>query len=434
MTTLDRILDLLPPIYTAEPDSVLATLVGAFALEFDTIQEDLDRLRRTHWINHVYRFGDEGKIGALCGIEPLPHETLESYRARLLPLIKAQLGGALGREEISRFVEGYLRAAEGAYESRFVNGLAEADDGYADPPEKPYFRPLAFREFPPRARRSAALTARGGLVPVLFRWTEKNGGLEHSVPSFRITGLGGRKTAVPLIANLTTGEMILFADRLSGGTTLEIIPDGDGRAARAILDGADVTSRLKSLAGFTLGTPFSPAQYDAEPLLPSLPRGESAWVYLSLGMFDVRGLDHMFFALADAELREARFDETKFDHSLFPAGPIARVEMRWTELEAAAFEVHIPRTIVTEPAGAPEGGAPHLLVADAIQRSIGMLHAAGVRATVRFMPFVERQEQHVRHRLPWIWLDPEIGPAGTDDTFEFGFHFGETGLGRARFE
>ena len=441
MTMLDRILDVLPPIYTAAPDSVVAALIGEFALEFDVIQEDLDRLRRTHWINHVYRFEDAKKIGALCGVAPLPRETLESFRARLLPLIKAQLAGALGPEEIKRFVDTYLRNAEAAYESILVAGLAktaDADEAYRPLPKRPFFRPLTFREFPPRRRRSATLAARGGLAPVLFRWTETNGGLEHSVPSFRITGLGGRKTATPLIANLSTGEMILYADRLLAGAELEIVPEGegegDGRAARAILDGADVTHKLKSLSGFTLGAPFSAAQYDATPRLPQLRRGRSDWLYLSVGLFDVRGLDHMFFTLADGELREGRFDETGFDHSLFPSGPLAQVDMSWTEIEAASFEVEIPRTIVVEPEGAPDDASPHLLVADAIERSIGMLHAAGVRTAVRFTPFVERQEQRIRHRISWIMLDPEKGPGGTHDSFEFGFQFGETGLGRSRFE
>ncbi|MES2443252.1 MAG: hypothetical protein V4574_10515 [Pseudomonadota bacterium] len=437
MTTQERILDLLPPIYTAAPDGIVAALIGEFALEFDVIQEDLDRLRRTHWINHAYRFEDARKIGALCGVAPLPHETLESFRARLLPLIKAQLAGALGPAEIRRFVDSYLREAEQAYEAVFVPGLARsAVDRFEKAPDQPFYRPPTLREFPPRNRRSAALSARGGLVPVLFRWTETNAGLEHAVPSFRITGLGGRKTAVPLIANLTTGEMIFYPDRLLAGAELEIVPDekGDGRAARATLDGADVTAKLKSLSGFKLGTPFSAAQYDAAPRLPRLPRGPSEWVYLSVGLFDVRALDHMFFALADAELREGRFDETRFDHALFPSGPLARVEMGWTELEGASFEVDIPRTIVVEPGGAPAGEAPHLLVAEAIERSIAMLHAAGVRATVRFTPFVERQEQRIRHSVSWFVVDSERGSAGTNDSFEFGFHFEETGLGRARFE
>lgn len=439
MSTLDRILDLLPPPYSVAPDSVLAGLIGLFALEIDAIQEDIDRVRRTHWIDQAYRLEDAAKLADLCGIDPLPWETLESFRARLLPLIKAQLAGALGPDEIRSFVDGYLRNAQEALESTLVPGLAATRDtreAFRQLPERPHFRPLSFREFPPRRRQSAALAARDGQLPVLFRWTESNRGIDHCVPRFRITGMPGRRTTVPLLANLTTREMILFADRLVAGSELEILPDeGDNpRRARAVLDGVDATERLHSLSGFELGVPFDPSQYDSDPLLPRLPRGDNEWLFLSVGLYDVRGLDHFFFALADADLREGRFDETRFDRSLFPSEPRARVEMAWTEQEPASFEIEVPRWIVIEPPGAAPEQRPHLLVAEGLEHAVARLHAAGVRATLRFAPFVETQTQRARHTLPWIWLDPEDGPAGTSDTVEFGFHFGETGLGHGRFE
>lgn len=439
MTALDRLLDLLPPPYTAAPDSVLAALLDLFALEIEVVQEDLDRVRRTHWIGQAYRFEDARKIGALCGIAPLPWETLETYRARLLPLIEARLAGALGPAEIREFVHDYLCAAERALESTFVQGLATVGgpvEAYRDPPKKPLFRPLVLREFPLRERRSKGLADRGGLVPVLFRWSETNRGLEDCVPSFRITGVGGRRTAIPLLANLGTGDMILFADRLLAGAELEIVPDpgGDGRDARATLDGADVTDKLRSVSGFTLGIPFSAAEYDSTPRLPPLPRGENHWMFLSVGLYDARGLDRFFFALAEADLREGVFDQTRFDHALFPSDALARIEMSWTEREPASFEVDVPRTIVEEPAGAPAEARPHKLVAAALESAIGSLHAAGVRAAVRFVPFVETQTQRVWHRLQWIGLDSERGSAGANETLELGFHFEETGLGRGRFE
>jgi len=439
MTALDRLLDLLPPPYSAAPDSVLAALLDVFALEIEALEEDLDRVRRTHWIGQAYRLEDARKIGALCGIAPLPWETLETYRARLLPLIEARLAGSLGPAEIREFVHDYLRAAEAALEATFVQGLATIGGpvkAYRAPPKRPLFRPLVFREFPLRERRSRALADRGGLVPVLFRWSETNAGLDDCVPSLRITGLCGRRTTVPVLANLSTGDMILFADRLLAGAELEIMPDaaGDGRAARATLDGADVTAKLRSLSGFTLGTPFEAIDFDETPRLPPLPRGESQWMFLSVGLYDVRGLDRFFFALAEADLREGRFDETRFDNALFPSDAIAAIAMDWTEREPASFEVDVPRTIVEEPAGAAPEARPHRLVADALESAIGSLHAAGVRAAIRFVPFVETQPQRVRHETRWIWLDKESGPAGAADTLELGFHFGETGLGRGRFE
>lgn len=439
MTSLSRLLDLLPPPYSDAPDSLLAAFVGAFALQFEAIEEDLDRLRRTHWIGEAYRLEDAAKLADLCGIDPLPWESLEAFRARLLPLVRAQLAGALGGGEIREFVYRYLRNAEEALDATFVQGLercAGTAEAFGAQGSRPNFRPLAFEEFPKRERRSAALANRGGLVPVLFRWTETNRGLDECVPRIRIAGLTGRRTAVPLLANLTTGEMVMFGDRLLAGAELSIdlAPDGEDRAARAILDGEDVTGKLRSMSGFRPGDGFDPARFDAEPRLPRLLRGDNEWLFLSVGLFDVRGLDRFFFWLADNDLREGRFDETRFDKALFLSDPAARVDLEWAEREAGSFEIRVPRTIVVEPEGAAPAERPYMLVADALERSVARLHAAGVRAAVRYAPFAEVQRQEVRHTLPWIWVDRERGSPGSGDALEFGFHFEETGLGQARFE
>src|SRR5262249_59749001 len=126
---------------------------------------------------------------------------------------------------------------------------------------------------------------------------------------------------------------------------------------------------------------------------------------LSVGLYDAHGLDRVFYALADGALHEVLLDQTTFDHSLFPSGPLAQVAVAWTETEPASFEVQVPRAIVSEPAGSATGAAPHVLAADALERAIGDLHAAGVHAAVRFMPFTETQPQIVRHTLPWLVLD-----------------------------
>ena len=438
MSALDRLLDLLPPPFTAAPDSTLAMLLGTFALEFDAIAEDLDRLRRTHWINQAYRLEDAGKLGASLDIPPLDWETLDAYRARLLPLAAARLDGTLAPGDIRQFVYGYLQRAATALDSVFVPGLPDDVTAAFGPISgRPYWRPLALVENPPREHESSTLAARGGLVPVLFRWTETNHGLDDTAVSIGITGLSGRRTNVPVMANLTTGDMILYAERILPGAELVISPLAGApnpRRAQATLDGADVTGKLHSLSGLRLGTPFTPQQYDAAPLLPRLARGNNDWIFLSVGLYDAHGLDHVFYALADAALREVLLDQTTFDHSLFPSGPLTQLALSWIETEPALFEVQVPRAIVSEPAGSAQGDTPHERVAEALQAAVGQLHAAGVRAAVRFMPFAETQAQSVRHTLPWLVVDPENGSPGIEAALDLGARFDEQGPGQGRFE
>jgi hypothetical protein len=439
MTTLERILDVLPPPYSVAADSTLAALVGLFALEFDTLGEDIDRLRRTHWINQAYRFEDATKLGALLGIPPLPWETLETYRARLLPLAASRLDGALAPKDIRAFVHDYLLNAEDALDATFVPGMPADEDKAFQllPDDRPLWRPLELAENPPRLQPSNVLAARNGSVPHLFRWTEHNNGLDDALATFRVAGLSGRRTAVPVLINLGTGDMVFYADRLLAGAELEVAAAGDAgnpRLARATLDGADVTHKLKSVSNFALGSALKPSDCDPQPLLPRMLRGANDWLFVVLGIYDLRGFDQVFFALADNALFEGVFDQTRFDHALFPSGPHARLAMEWIETEPASFEVRVPRGVVLEPAGSPADAAPHALVADGLQRAIDELHAAGVRARVRYLPFGETQRQTVRHVLPWILLDPERAPSGEGEAVDIGGHFDESSLGRTRFE
>jgi hypothetical protein len=438
VSTVSRILDLLPTPYSVAADSVLAQLVNAFALEMDVLQEDIDRVRQTHWVETAYRLADLDKLAALVGVTRLGWESAATFRARLLPLVETRLNGALAPGDVREFVWDYLVRAERASEGTFVPGLqtVHADEAYAPPHDRPLFRPLRLVENPPRLRRSSALAARGGVVPYLFRWTEGSQSIDEAVVTFAVTGLIGRRTSVPILVNLTTGDLIGYADRLSGGHTVVVRQSGDGddpRAARASIGDNDVTARLFSMGGFSLGVPFEPDDLDPVPLLPRQAPGQNEWIFLSVGLYDVRGLDRFFFAIADEALREAVFDETSFDDALFPSGPVARLSMEWIEHEPAAFEVGVPRHLVVEEAtGAPAAERPHRQVGEALAVSIQELRAAGVRAGVRFVPFGEVQRQKVQTTLPWIVVDPERASPGAKDVVAIGARFGESGLGVGR--
>ena len=439
MRVLDRILEALPPPYAIERDSVTARLLDEVAVELDAVQEDIDRLGRTHWVKFVYRFDDLVKLADLVGTKPIPGETLDSFRVRLLALVEARLRGAVGVGDIRTFVHDYLAGAEIALRSTFVPGLQRygADDAFETHVDHPGFRPLELVENPLRTRRSATLSALRGRVPYLFRWEERNAGLADTVARFAITGLHGGATAVPLVVNLTTGDLIGYAGVLRVGQRLELTNAGDGdRPALATIDGRDVTDRVFSVSDFRLGVAFEPPDRDEPAQLPRLRRGPNRFAYLSAGLYDVPGLDHVFYAIADDALREGVFDDTFFDDAVFPSGPAAAIEMEWTEVEPASFEVHVPRYVVI---AAPEvasaaGGPVYELVAEALRETIAEIHAAGVLAQVVFDPFREMQRQRVAATVPWVVTSPETAPSGEGEPLVFGARYGESGLDTARFE
>jgi hypothetical protein len=431
MTSLARIQEMLPGPYSLAPDAVLTQFLGGLALELEAFQEDLERMRRTHWINFVYRLTDAEKLAALVGVTRLPWEGLEMFRERLLPLVRARLNGAISPNEVRGFTYDYLSRAQEVLECTFVPGLSRKTL------EQAFTSLLELRENPDRHRVSPTLQAQAGRVPYLFRWTETNRGLSDTVVTYHITGLLGGRTTSPVIVNLTTGELIGYAGRVAFGETLEIRPkSAEDRTATATLNGVDVTRRLYSVAGFELGVPFTRSDLDEKPIAPGLVRGDNELIFLSVGFYDLRGLSRFFFAMAGKDLREGVFDETFFDKALFPSGTVAVLDMAWTETEPASFEVRVPHGVVVEPTLSAAAGAtrPHEQVAAGLQDSIGQLHAAGVKAAGILVPFTERQRQKARVTLPWKVIDRERGPAGVTESMDLGGRFGESSLGGSRFE
>jgi len=440
MNLLPQIQASLPPPYTDAADSVLQGFLDVIALDLEAFQEDLDRMRQTHWIRTAYSLRDASKLGALLDIAPFPWEHLDLYRQRLLALVVARLKGALGPNELREFVYTYLLEVERVLNVTLLPGLQSVNsiEAYTPPADRRLFRPLDFIENPRRERYSKSLADRNGNVPYLFRWSETNKGLDDTTVEIHISGLQHFRTVSPVLVNLTTGSLLCFAGRIGSGQTLTIRranPDGpsNDRKLTATLDGNDVSHQLFGVEGFQLGIPFSKQQQTPEPLVPALRRGVNEWIFLSVGYFDVRGLDSFFFSIATEELREGVFDETAFDASLFPSGAIAKLEMTWIETEPASFEIRVPRYLVMEQLStAPE--AIYLDVAQALESSIEGLRAAGVKGLVSFVPFTEKQQQTIKVHLPWKVLDRELGPSGETRSIELGARFGDAALDSSRFE
>ena len=295
----------------------------------------------------AYQLEDVEKLGDLVGTTRLPWETLPVFRGGCWRESRRCCAARSDPGEIRTFVYDYLRGAEESLGCTFVPLLntVDAEHAYSVPAGHPHFRPLELREFPLAERNSATFGPSGGYVSYLYRWEEINRGLFETPVSVDLIGLSAARTTVPVLVNLTTGDMIGYTERLAVGQLLDIGLRGESetREAAASIDGRDVTGRLISMSGFRLGVPFDRADLDPQPRLPRLACGPNQWLFLSVGLFDIRGLNHTFFAIVDQQLRNGVFDDTSYDHALFETGMAARVRMNWTEQVPASFEVRVPR-------------------------------------------------------------------------------------------
>jgi len=439
VSALDRILEVLPPIYPIDESSVMHQFLDGVALDLDAAAEDMDRMRRTHWFELAYRLVDLEKLAALVGVSRRSWETLPVFRGRVRALVDARLDGSVGPEAIRTFVYESLTSIEQALNAVLVPGLAgrDAAAAFAMEPHSPQWTPLRLVENPDRVARSAALAARGGRVPYLYRWTDTNHGIDAAPVTVTVIGRSQGRTAMPVLVNLTTGHAVGYAGVLQLGQRLTVGPADDagpdGRTARATLDGdQDVTARVFSLSEFALGRPFALADADpAGPLLPVQARGTNDWIYVSGALYGVDGLDATYLQLADDALREGVFDTSTFDNAVYPSGIAATVQMEWTEHEPAAFAIVVPRGVVAVPRSSADLAGE---IAEAIAADLGDLHAAGVRSELVLQPFTERQPARAKVTLPWVRMPEQLASAGERTVLGVGGAFGESGFGQARFE
>ena len=236
-----------------------------------------------------------------------------------------------------------------------------------------------------------------------------------------------------MLVNTTTGDLIGYSGRVKLGERL-VMSASPERAPEAVamLNGADVSADVFSVANYTMGRVFDASELTTPARMPRLARGANDWVFFLLGRYGGRGLDAFGFGMPDDEMQEGAFDESSYDAALFPAGAKAQLALGWQETEPASFILDIPRRFTIESADAEVSAAA--AVEAGLHDSIASLHGAGVRAQVTFSPFTERQRQRDRGRLMVVRIDRERGPAGRNDRVGLGGHFGQPTLGGARFE
>ncbi len=239
----DRILARLPHFYNQwDRGSALVSLARAFGTPLETLESDLVRIARAHWINTAWS-EELVRLGGIYGIAPFPRESDDEYRIRLKLAIESHLGGGTVGS-IQRLVGSALKLAPGNEVEIIEN---------------------------PRRR-----LARTWVVSIDESWVIDacTVSVEEAVPEITITVRETNgKIFYPSIVNRTTGESIGYKESLKAGDVLVLKEGG------AVLNGKDATGSLTTTR------------------IPRLYRGQSRWelqVWAGSGRFDGEGSSSMF--------------------------------------------------------------------------------------------------------------------------------------------
>jgi len=428
---LEAMLERLPPPLAIDPGSVIGDLLAVVDIALACDEEDVDRIQRSHWLDQAFDVVDLGRLGALFGIPPAPWEPLAMFRARLRAEVGALLSGSVSVAQLDRAVE---RIMEGARQALGLRFNATAD----------------IAEFPPATRRSPDLLARHGLVRTHDRFVLTNRGLDPAPAQVALFGVAGGGTAQPVVVNRTTGQASGWRGVVPAGRVLRLRSRGPGQTVTADLDGQDVTARVWSTAAFGPG-----AVVEDDPARPLvLVRNDNVLAVETLARYDDPGLDHAAYGVAGPALAQGRFGTaggqgddgnggeggdaagTPFDDSVFVTGPVAAVDVWWTERQPAVFDVVVPWGAVARVARRrPEPEEDRRRVLELLASQVDRLRAAAVVGRVRDQRLTETHPA-ATDRLAVLApvATTEVASAGQDRLAATSGQFDVTPRDQARFE
>lgn len=429
MNRVDAMLDRLPPIWAIAPGTLTHALLALAGAHLAAADQDTDRIQRSHWVDHAFDLSDLAKLGALVGVTPAPWEPENLFRVRLRATVAARLQGAVTRAALDGAVARILEAAQPALGLRLAD-LSPGADGLVFR-VRPRPGMPGFTEFPPRTLRHAAK-----LKP-LAKVTLTNRGLVPAPLSVTLRGVGQGRCAVPVVANLTTGEIVVFRGLVNCGMTLRLLPAAEG-ALRVRLEGRDATRRISTGQGFRAGEKFTPAIPDPAPRALTLARGDNTLWLFPLALFSLPALGTAVYAMPRANVTHGQFAArdgsvpgTPFDTSLFEQPPFAAAEFSWTEQRPAAFRFDIPAGCTRRDLDAETALQDELFAL--LDRTVGTLRAAGVDGRAAAAPFRETQPSASRGR-GWNPRLPRTTQRSTARLAGLGALFDTTARDGARFQ
>jgi hypothetical protein len=417
----------LPTLY--RDGELMRGLLGVLGLQLEVIDEESREVARAHAFDTCLELEEAAGLAAVLDIPPEPWQSLAEYRPWVHALRDARLrAGSVTPEGIRLFVDHYAARFQAVHRVRITPGIPQFSR--QPEPDTP-----ALIENPPRLRMHR-VPPQDGIEP-LARAEAVNRGLDPVTLAAVFTGLGATGPEyAPLLANLTTGEALVYLGPVPPGSRLWLLPsapgldeDGDAPALSARLEAEDVTAHARKISGFAPGPTGPPAPEVGPPSALTLARGMNELWFLPLAHFDVPGLDRVLLALAELSLRQGRWDETEFEHALFAQEPAATLQLAWVETTPASFLVDLPAGSLRNRAGElADAIAARDRLQAALAQALPTLAAAGIRAEVRFRPHREHQpsRDHMSGMLPRTYT--EMGSTGADQLPDSGGSFGVTGF------
>ncbi|MGB5156366.1 hypothetical protein [Desulfobacterium sp. N47] len=415
------------PLLYREGDLV-GRILALCGLQIEILDELMLGIQQSHWFDSTKEVSEAEKLASVLGIERESWQDLGEYRAWVHALRNGWLkNGTTTVYGLKTFIEEYINLYQDAVDTVFVppiRGWREEDKTESEDSAR-------FIENP-KIKKYKYIPENGGIEP-LHQFTINQRGIDDTSLHLLYTGITSTPEYVPVCANITTGQALIYLGEIPPGKRLWITAGPSGIAG-ASLEGEDVTKKLRSITGYQPGMPWSDEQFDEKTLAIKLVRGENRLWFLPVAHYDRTGLDRFLLAFADTIMHQGRLDETSFDQSLFYQQPVIKLTAAWYEAVPASFAVSLSGGIMRfRKAGEDVAETRRRRLIFSLQNGVNSLKAAGIKAAVSLAPFTEVQHQRDTLRDVSPKTFSSYGPTGRDAPPKTGAIFGKSKFEEVKF-
>ncbi|MBU1054941.1 MAG: hypothetical protein KKC46_14100 [Proteobacteria bacterium] len=429
MAHIEDMLSRLPLLY--REGDLVGRILALPGLQVEISDELMLFVQQAHWFDSTVEISEARKLAAILGIEHESWQSLGEFRAWVHALRNSWLiNGTTTVHGLKSFVEEYTNRYQDAIDTVFIPPVRswQENDGI----QKNTGEDAASFIENPKIKKYLYIPETGGIEP-LHQFAIFQRGIDDTYLHMLYTGMVSTPEYVPVCANITTGQALIYLGEIPPGKRLWITANESGLAS-ASLEGVDVTAKLRSIEGYQAGVAWNNDQYIEPARAIKLVRGENRLWFLPLAHYDQKGLDRFLLSFAGTDTQQGRMDETCFDKSLFYQQPLIKLAVAWYEAVPASFAVTLSGGIMRfRKGGEDAANTKRKRLVYSLQNGINKLKAAGIKAEVSLAPFTE--VQHQRDNL--CDISPKTfssyGPTGSDAVPKTGAIFGKSEFENVKF-
>lgn len=415
----------LPLLY--QDGKTIGSLLMQPAIQLEIADEIAREIAQSHWFDAAVERKDVAKLAKILDIEIEDWQSIDEFRAWVHSLRNAWLykTGTTTVPGLKNFVTEYCERYQKAVGIHAVQPITAWS-------ETPHAKSAAFIENP--LHKKIVHLGASGTQP-LQNITLSNNGLDHSPARLFIKNISDEFEYVPLIANITSSQALIFTGKIPPGKRLWIGEKPGTTDVFAVLEDREVSDQVVSIENFTPGTVWDTQSITSPAQVLTIEKGDNVIWFFPCALYDKQGLDRYLSTLASLTVTQGVYDTSKFDHALFWQDALVTIDIGFEETQPAQFSIQLPAGAMSHKVGKIDQVlTDRETLLSSLNSGVASLKGAGIKSSVEFISLTEIQHQrdYLKDHTPKTFT--EISTSGQDSIPHTGATFGKSEFNQSTFQ